>query len=400
MYRENEDSTRKLHELEAFLAKLKLATGVVDLGDIAEKFATQRVSRVYLDEEVRAAERRLAALKEDLLAQQLAFRDERAAEVGQADVSQLAAAQLEADMEVARAELKAGTAQAERRASTLLDLQQGTNGLLQRLLPYSAEVAAELDSLDIRHNIQVTLEDSATKHRSTVDALAQIDALLTKMVEIIETEACNSDDPGQEDGEEQDESMSLTNGTRNLDLGTTALLVPSESQSLLVLTNTGDFSQFGDSSVLNIRVKSRKMQRNDESELIRRLATPPSKERSRERSSRAKGGERGGSGGRTLDSLIPSRELVKQKSERMLREETQRRARTMKKNALLQQQSTRRKSLALALQAAATQQPSQSAVPGSAGGEEDDDAKLAADREYKMIAQGLAVKEQRDYCAK
>lgn len=365
----------------------------MDLSDIAEKFATQRVSRVYLDEEVRMAERRLATLKEAFHDQQLGFCDSRSTETDQADISHIVTAQLKVDMECARTELRAGTAQAERRASTLLDLQQGTNGILQRLLPYSAEVAAELDALDIRHNIAVTEDDRNNHDRSTVDALSHIDILLTKMVEIIETESCNS----EYDGEDDYDTKSMANSTRNFDaIGTGDELDTAEPQSLLALTASVDsFNVMSDPNVLNVRVKSRQMQHDDETELIRSLATPPSKERSRERSSRLKTGDRSG---RVLESLIPSRELVKQKSERMLREETQRRARAMKKSALLQQQSTRRKSLALALQAAATQSQK---VPGSAGaGEDDDDAKLAADREYKMIAQGLAVKEQRDYCAK
>jgi hypothetical protein len=135
---------RRLHELEAFFARLKLVTGANSMEQMAEKFSSQRVNKIELEKDVSEAERRLAAAKKDLKDQEKAIQDLKSANSDQSSIDDangvlieklvlyniylfilfliifLWGNSLESDAENARSDLKLARAEAKRLSSTLV----------------------------------------------------------------------------------------------------------------------------------------------------------------------------------------------------------------------------------------------------------------------------------------
>lgn len=507
----NEESSKLLHDTEAFFAKLKSITGVVSLENMAEKFSLQKISKIDLEKEVAEVERKLSHAKKELLYQEKLYADLKSSGAGQADLSRTTTDKLKADIELARGDVKITKAQSERLATVLLELQQSSNGLLQRLIPHldiiddyssSSSIPSSangnnngsnnMELMALNKSISGSVDTSSRNIANvtqrtlatTLDALNQSEQVLAKMLDTV------------------------TNGTEsNTSTSSISLIVGSASAPLLfnnsstggsnnsmavtsfpfhdgsghgnnlMMTSGIEESDFNDTGGVNIRVKSRKMKRADELSMIYKQAgsvggnvnnnntstnnnmnnnngngggnsngnTSMGSNNATSTSGVAGGSHtshalksQGGAGAKKLLGLlsngnnfeggdIPSRELVKIKSERRLQEEIQRLRREKKKNKLLQQQGTRKHSLAavkVKAMAAATAgvstkngddgraqtaggnggataaTPTAGASAGGVGFEDDDDGKMAADMEFKMMAMNLAAKEQQEYCKK
>lgn len=397
LQKENEESTKLLYETETFFAKLKQITGVTSLENMAEKFSLQKISKIDLEKEVSEVERKLAHAKKELLYQEKAFSDLKSTGANQVDLSRSASDKLTQDIEKARGDFKLSKASNARLATILLELQQSSNGLLQRLLPFSDLTELDTNSVHSNNNSQNITDmmnntaNTTTSYNSgvtnsngnlatTIEALNQSEAILAKMLEIVTN------------GTDNNNIASVVNNSINGLSSFSASSYPfaSEDDNDHMNDSSNNGIAGNTSGNINVRVKSKKMKRSDDltvemSGLGQKVggnnsntlngksdksatsnallsssmiagnkstlggipkntstpSTPNNKPSSSLVSMRKHGLHASGS-----ENEIASRELVKSRSERRLTEEIQRIRREKKKEKLLQQQSNRKHTLA------------------------------------------------------
>jgi hypothetical protein len=135
----NEDSAKKLQTMEDIFGQLKQVTGVSSLENMLDKFSGQKSNKRELEAEVKEAEARLQAAKKQLQKRESEFQDLKSAGTGVGEPKEITRDStdlLEKEILLARNEYKLKKASADRLSAVLLGLQQGSNGLLQRVGPY------------------------------------------------------------------------------------------------------------------------------------------------------------------------------------------------------------------------------------------------------------------------
>lgn len=168
-----EDCQKLAQELEEAFFRIKRVTGVSNLDDMVEKFASQKTNMAQLANEVKEVEERLAAAKTVKDQKDRAYMELRATGVGSAELSRETIAKLEEEIGQAKTEAKTAKASMERTSATLVALRQGAQGLLQRLQPYAHLI--DMDELDL----EFTGDDAV----DCLDALSTSEQILSKMLE-------------------------------------------------------------------------------------------------------------------------------------------------------------------------------------------------------------------------
>lgn len=346
LQKENEESTKLLQDTESFFGKLKQVTGVTSLENMAEKFSIQKISKLDLEKEVAEVERKLAHAKKESIHQEKLFADLKSTgAAGHGDMSRSGTDKLNADTEQSKNDLKVTKALSERLASILLELQQSSNGLLQRLAPYS-----DIADIDDRSSNGVDLtasngggsnnklaildstggSTSSSKQKTlvtTLEALNQSEQILAKMLETVTSGMDNNNIAAVVSAHNN------SNTSMNATLSSTFPFGGTTSSANGLDNNSDEFNETG--GTINIRVKSLKMRRADELAAISNAF--PSNAVAKQTKDVNPGGNNGvkASGENRVISGggdIPSRELVKNRSERRLHEEIQKIRREKKKN--------------------------------------------------------------------
>lgn len=339
LQKENEDSTKLLQDTESFFAKLKQVTGVASLENMLEKFSIQKISKLDLEKEVSEVERKLSHAKKESLHQDKMFAELKSSGAGHGDVSRSGTDKLNTDIEQSKNDLKVTKALSERLASILLELQQSSNGLLQRLSPYS-----DIADLDDRgsssgdsasangSNSKLAVLDStggSTKQKTlvtTLDALNQSEQILAKMLETVTSGMDNNNIAAVVSANNNNTSLNGTMSSTFPFSGTTSSANGLDSSS-------SEYNEMD--TTVNIRVKSLKMRRADEMAAINNINASNAVVR-QPKDPNANGNSGAKSSAESRANLgaaeIPSRELVKTRSERRLNEEIQKIRREKKKN--------------------------------------------------------------------
>ena len=302
----------------------------------------QKISKLDLEKEVSEVERKLAHAKKESIHQDKMFADLKSSGAGHGDVSRSGTDKLSTDIEQSKNDLKLTKALSERLASILLELQQSSNGLLQRLSPYSD--IADIDDRNTNggdalastggssSNKLALLDNtggSSSKQKTlvtTLDALNQSEQILAKMLETVTSGMDNNNIAAV---------VSAHNNNNNSLNSTLSSTFPFGNTNGLDSSSTsGDFNDTD--TTINIRVKSLKMRRADEMAAINNNnALNAVVRQAKDTNSNGNSGAKSSAEarGNTVGGLeIPSRELVKNRSERRLNEEIQKIRREKKKN--------------------------------------------------------------------
>lgn len=173
----NEDSNKKLLLMEELFTKIKQVTGVVSLNEMHEKFFNQKNNKKNLEQEVKDTEARLVIAKKTYLKKEKQFQEIKNSCVGITDLTRDMTDKLEVQINNSRNELKICKASTTRLQSVLLGLEQGSNGLHQRVLPYVSIVDGGV--FDLTKGVDIT------DVTMTLDDLSTAEQVLAKMIEII-----------------------------------------------------------------------------------------------------------------------------------------------------------------------------------------------------------------------
>ena len=176
LQRANEESHKMLQQMEDEFMLIKQVTGVSSLEEMLEKVSSQKPNKANLETEVKEAEHSLVASKKASFELEAQFQNLKSSGVGVADISREVTNKMEADINAARQQFKITHALSERLNSVLVGLQQGGNGLQQRVHPYMH--MADASVFELTQN-----EDDAVWAES-MEALSSAEQVLTKMMEL------------------------------------------------------------------------------------------------------------------------------------------------------------------------------------------------------------------------
>lgn len=176
LQRANEESHKMLQQMEDEFMLIKQVTGVSSLEEMLEKVSSQKPNKANLEGEVKEAELALVAAKKASAELEAQFQNLKSSGVGVADISREVTNKMEAEINAARQQFKITHALSERLNSVLVGLQQGGNGLHQRVLPYMHMADASV--------FELTQNDDDAAWAESMEALSSAEQVLTKMMEL------------------------------------------------------------------------------------------------------------------------------------------------------------------------------------------------------------------------
>lgn len=180
LQRANEESQKKITQMEDAFMLIKQVTGVSSLEEIVEKFSNQRINKKNLEKDVRDTEHKLADAKKMATETEDLFQDVKASGSGADDLSRELIDRMEEEITSSRNELKITKAATERLGAVLVALRQGAHGLLQRIQPYK-DLVNDSPVFELTAS-RVDEDDSSAE---TMDALSNAEQCLSKMLEVI-----------------------------------------------------------------------------------------------------------------------------------------------------------------------------------------------------------------------
>jgi len=223
------------------MGELKQVTGAQDVSSMVSKFIDQKTNRKNLEKEKSDAEQKLAKLKKNYSAMEKSYQELKTTGAGQVEFGREHMKQIEGDIEKKKAKLKLQTATAERTKNVMIGLQQGAKGLLQRASVYNYLLREpgvfDLTSGNSPNN--TLLEDASWS--DTLDALNLSEQICAKLMEI----NASVGEAGPNKTFDEDD-QSLQSSVHSLE---TAVEAPSHA--------------------LNVRIKSKKMLRDEEIRMTR-----------------------------------------------------------------------------------------------------------------------------------
>lgn len=175
----NEESQKKMTNMEEAFMLLKQITGVSSLDEMVEKFSNQRINKKNLEKDVRDTEMKLAEAKRANQEAEDLFQQVKASETGAEDVNRERLDKKESDILSVKSDLKAVKAHYERLNIVLVALHQGAQGLLQRVNPYRHLVDSSVFELT------QTRSDDDESWAETMDALSTAEQCLSKLLELL-----------------------------------------------------------------------------------------------------------------------------------------------------------------------------------------------------------------------
>lgn len=212
LQRANEESHKLLQQMEDEFMLIKQVTGVSSLEEMLDKVSSQKPNKANLEAEVKEAENRLAVAKKASLELEQQFQELKSSGVGVADISRDITNQLEAEINAARQQFKITHALTERLNAVLVGLQQGGNGLVQRVHPYLHMADASV--------FELTQQDDDAEWAKSMEALSSAEQVLAKMMELCAAGDSSPNKVNLDDDDDisKDESVGR-NGIDSLDSG-------------------------------------------------------------------------------------------------------------------------------------------------------------------------------------
>jgi hypothetical protein len=202
--KEIEKSNEELQKLDKSFTRLKEVTGVKNVEEMHEKFFNQRTNKFQLvEKDVPEMKKRLEEAKNSYLKVENDFKMLKSSGVGLEEINRNSIEALEKLAYDARIDQKAINADAERIATVLLGLHQGSAGLLQRVHPYQYLIDANVFEL-------TQVGEEISPWTETVDALNTAEHILSKMLEVTQGEnnANTSNNSDEEEEEDDDDNKS------------------------------------------------------------------------------------------------------------------------------------------------------------------------------------------------
>lgn len=184
LQRANEESQRKVSQMDEAFMRIKQITGVSSLEDMVDKFAAQRINKKNLEKEVVEVEHKLAEVKKANMKLEQGFQEQKSSGVGEADLNKESNASLEEKITAARHDYKITKATSDRLHAVLISLRQGAHALLQRVNPYLSLIDTGVFELTSGGLSNLNPEDVDIS-TETMDALGTAEQVLSKMLEII-----------------------------------------------------------------------------------------------------------------------------------------------------------------------------------------------------------------------
>mgnify|MGYP003385275402 CR=1 FL=1 len=212
LQRANEESHKLLQQMEDEFMLIKQVTGVSSLEEMLDKVSSQKPNKANLEAEVKEAENKLAVSKKASLELEQQFQELKSSGTGVADISRDITNQLEAEISAARQQFKITHALTERLNAVLVGLQQGGNGLVQRVHPYLHMADASV--------FELTQQDDDVEWAVSMEALSSAEQVLAKMMELCAAGDASPNKMNLDDDDEisRDDST-LRNGLESLDTG-------------------------------------------------------------------------------------------------------------------------------------------------------------------------------------
>lgn len=212
LQRANEESHKLLQQMEDEFMLIKQVTGVSSLEEMLDKVSSQKPNKANLEAEVKEAENKLAISKKASLELEQQFQELKSSGTGVADISRDITNQLEAEISAARQQFKITHAMTERLNAVLVGLQQGGNGLVQRVHPYLSMADASV--------FELTQQDDDVEWAVSMEALSSAEQVLAKMMELCAAGDASPNKMNLDDDDDisRDESAPR-NGLESLDAG-------------------------------------------------------------------------------------------------------------------------------------------------------------------------------------
>lgn len=193
-----EESHRRLQAMEDAFLQLKQVTGVGSVDEMYEKFNNQKNSKKVLELDVSDAAQSLEKAKKEYAKREQYFQSLKASGGGMAELSREATVAQQEAIEQKKADQKLIRADTDRLSHLLLELEQGSAGLIQRVNPHVHLADGNV--------FELTEAEDKPQWMVAMDALSTAEQVLAKMMEALAGDGTGSPMKNMLEGDEDDNS--------------------------------------------------------------------------------------------------------------------------------------------------------------------------------------------------